>query len=267
MEDPASGGQPARGTGRRAGRWWKAGAFVVLPAAIGAGLLVAAWVTVPEPPPQPAPAAAPPSRVPVPSPGVTSGAPPLSLPRSEPVRIDIPGIDVRAPVTPTGVDEDGEIEVPPVYSSHLTGWYRHGAAPGELGPAVITGHVDSDRVGPAVFFRLGSLQPGALIRVVRKDNQVAEFRVDGVASFEKDEFPAERVYGPLPYAGLRLVTCGGAYDKARKTYLSNVIVFATLANVRPVTPADTATPVRTWFRPLPSSPAPKTSAKPTRKKF
>ncbi|WP_433323672.1 class F sortase [Spirillospora sp. CA-294931] len=150
-----------------------------------------------------------------------------ALPYSPPVRIDIPGIDVRAPLMRVGQNKDGTVEVPSFKEASKVGWYEHGAAPGGRGAAVVLGHYDG-LTGPAVFYKVHKLRPGAPIRVVRADGRVAEFRVDAMERVPKWEFPRTRVYGKVRYAGLRLVTCGGKYDKDEHSYRDNVIVYAHL---------------------------------------
>lgn len=151
-----------------------------------------------------------------------------TLPRSEPITLEIPAIGVRAPVGRLGLTPQGAVEVPPLERPAETGWYRFGPTPGERGPAVILGHVDT-KSGPAVFFRLRELHAGDPVRVVRGDGTTAVFRTTEVAQVPKAAFPTGRVYGDLDHAGLRLVTCGGAFDRSRGSYLDNIIVFADLS--------------------------------------
>jgi LPXTG-site transpeptidase (sortase) family protein len=158
-------------------------------------------------------------------------AAPLTLPKSPPKRVRIPKIKVDAPVRSLGLDKDGWLEVPPLNRPNLTGWYRLGPTPGQLGPAVIVGHVNS-KAGPAVFARLHTLAKGDTVEVKREDGRVAVFRVDEVQRVDKHAFPTARVYGNLPHAGLRLITCGGAFDPKSGTYEDNIIVYATLTDVR-----------------------------------
>lgn len=218
------------GGGRRRGSSARVAALllVALLTAGGSGLLVAAYTAEPPRPPQPAAGAAPPD---LDGFTVEGGAAPAALDRSVPVRIEIPKLDVDAKLMSLGVDGNGEVEVPPLHKADLAGWYKHGVAPGEVGNAVIIGHVDSRKIGPAVFFRLGKLKPGDRVEVTRTDGRVARFRVDGVRAFPKVEFPAELVYGPSDQASLRIVTCGGEFDKKQRNYSDNVIVFATLESV------------------------------------
>jgi sortase (surface protein transpeptidase) len=150
------------------------------------------------------------------------------LPRSVPVAIRIPAIGVNAPVMELGLNSDRTIQVPPLSNLNLAGWYKYGAAPGQQGAAVIVGHIDST-AGAAVFFRLRYLTRGELVYVALADGKTAVFTVDGLQQVPKTAFPTMRVYGPVPYAGLRLVTCGGVFDPATGHYLSDVIVFAHLA--------------------------------------
>lgn len=153
---------------------------------------------------------------------------PAPLPRSTPTTISIPRIGVRAGIMNLGTNPDGTVQVPPLDQAMKAGWYSPGASPGETGNAVIVGHVDSAKLGPAVFFKLGSLTRGDTISVAREDGSTATFRVDEVKSYPKTAFPTELVYGPANRPGLRVVTCGGAFDQNVRSYVDNVIVFASM---------------------------------------
>ncbi|MEV4543911.1 class F sortase [Micromonospora echinaurantiaca] len=220
-----------RAGGRHGIPWRAAGAaVVVLLAMVGAGLVGASLKGTPAPrPPQPlAQAAATPSATP--SFDTYDEAPaPVGLPRSTPTTITIPRIGVDASIISLGTNPDGTVQVPPLERAELAGWYQPGPSPGEVGNAVIVGHVDSAKMGPAVFFSLGALQPGDAITVAREDGQPATFTVESVQRHPKDAFPTELVYGPSDKPGLRVVTCGGVFDEAAGSYPDNVIVLATLA--------------------------------------
>jgi sortase (surface protein transpeptidase) len=153
------------------------------------------------------------------------------LDRSLPVRVSIPSIGVRAPLARLGLVAGGEVQVPPADRPGEAGWYEGGPTPGERGAAVILGHVDSAK-GAAVFYDLGRLRPGHRVEVSRADGRVAEFTVESVERVPKGRFPTARVYGPLDHPGLRLVTCGGAFDRAERSYQDNVIVYAAETAVR-----------------------------------
>jgi hypothetical protein len=152
-----------------------------------------------------------------------------ALPWSRPVSLAIPAIGVHANVIDLGLGPGHTLQVPPLTQAGVqeAGWYDLGPAPGQLGPAVIAGHVDSHQ-GPGVFFRLGALVPGNQVDVTRADGTLAIFRVDAVDEYSKDRFPAQQVYGPVSYAGLRVITCGGSFDYQTRHYLSNIVVYATL---------------------------------------
>lgn len=153
-----------------------------------------------------------------------------TLARSKPVRLVIPSIEVDSVVQSVGQEPDGSLEVPapgPHYDE--AAWYRYSPTPGSIGPAVLLGHVDSANNGPSVFFRLGELERGDLVSVDRADGSTAVFQVDKVAIYAKDDFPTETVYGNLDHAGLRILTCGGAFDESTGHYLDNVVVFASLS--------------------------------------
>lgn len=152
-----------------------------------------------------------------------------ALERSRPIRVEMPSIGVDSVVQDLGQTTEGALEVPargPHYNE--AAWYRHSPTPGELGPAIMLGHVDSAAEGPSVFFRLGELQVGDAISVTRADGSTAVFAVDEVQRFPKDEFPTDLVYGDIDHAGLRVLTCGGSFDRASGHYLDNIVVFASL---------------------------------------
>ena len=145
---------------------------------------------------------------------------------SVPVRLEIPAIGVATRLVRLGLDPDGAMEVPEDFAS--AGWFAGGPVPGQVGPAVIAGHVDS-RTGPAVFYRLRALRPGQAILVQRADGVRLRFVVEQARSYPKAGFPTAAVFGPVPSAALRLITCTGAFDRARGSYRDNLVVFARLA--------------------------------------
>ncbi len=150
----------------------------------------------------------------------SAGGPPLT---GAPQRVRISSIDVDAPMTALGLNADGTLEVPPY---ELAGWYKGRPKPGDTGGAVIAAHVDS-LTGPAVFYRLTSLAPGDVVSVDYDDGTSVDFAVGSVQSFPKSEFPTEAVYGPTGGPELRLITCGGSFDRQSRSYLDNVVVWAT----------------------------------------
>ncbi len=176
--------------------------------------------------------AAPPSAPTGPDDGTGPGfelAPDLGpvLQASAPVRVDAPAIGLEAGnLEDLVVGPDGVLPAPVDYSR--AGWWTAGPAPGQLGPAVIAGHVDGPG-GPAIFYRLGQLAAGDTVDVTRADGTVATFVVDRVQSYAKAEFPTSEVYGnTTSRAELRLITCGGAFDHAAGHYVDNIVVFAHL---------------------------------------
>ncbi|MEU1421798.1 class F sortase [Kitasatospora sp. NPDC086009] len=153
------------------------------------------------------------------------------LKRSKPTRLRIPQIAVDAPFTELTLNPTGELNAPPPEDKNLVGWYRDGVSPGERGAAVVAGHVDTAK-GAAVFLLLSLVVPGNKVEVQRADGTVAVFVVDSVETFAKNAFPDQKVYGKTTDSQLRLITCGGVYDKKRKDYLDNVVVFAHLESSR-----------------------------------
>ena len=127
-----------------------------------------------------------------------------------------------------GQEPDGTLETPDGPHYDEAAWYRHSPTPGSLGPAILLGHVDSAANGPSVFFRLGELRAGDLVSIGRADGSTAVFVVDRARRYAKDDFPTKLVYDDVDHAGLRIVTCGGAFDASVGHYLDNVVVFASL---------------------------------------
>ncbi|MFG3494346.1 class F sortase [Streptomyces sp. NPDC047928] len=155
------------------------------------------------------------------------------LREARPRRLRVPSLGITAPVVPRGLDATGAIEPPPYEMPQTVGWFGSGAAPGTDGAALLVGHVDTD-TKPAVFYGLSSARPGARIEVTRADGSVAEFTVEDVRVFTRREFDARRAYGQhVPgRAELRLITCGGTFDRATGSYTANVVVSAYLTGLR-----------------------------------
>jgi sortase (surface protein transpeptidase) len=144
----------------------------------------------------------------------------------KPVWLTIPAIGVKAPIVTLGLNRNGTLQVPS--STTVAGWYTGSPRPGAIGSAIVAGHVDS-RSGPAVFFWLRRMHRGERIYVRRADGTLAVFTVTAVRMYAKAQFPTATVYGPVPDAELRLITCGGTFDYASHSYLSNVVVYARLS--------------------------------------
>jgi hypothetical protein len=140
-----------------------------------------------------------------------------------PVRLRIPALHITSSLQRLGQLADGTVAVPS--RPDVAGWYEGGPRPGQPGPAVILGHVDS-RAGPGIFFDLVRLEPGAAVLVDRADGSTVTFRVTSVSRVSKTRFPTDLVYAPTLQSTLRLVTCGGSFDQARRSYRDNVIVYA-----------------------------------------
>lgn len=157
--------------------------------------------------------------------------PQLTLARSEPVHLQIPDIAVASPLIQTGLMPDGSPAVPEGEDVDTASWMNTSATPGEIGTAVLLGHVDSYRSGPSVFFDLGKLQPGQEVHIGRQDGRVAIFKIDRVQAFDRANFPSDEIYGHADYPALRLITCGGDWIQDIQQYSQNVVAFASLARV------------------------------------
>lgn len=144
-----------------------------------------------------------------------------------PTALRIAPIGVDSPLQPVYLQSDGALGVPP--DVRTTGWWAQGVRPGDVGAAVIVGHVDSYD-GPGVFLGIRRIKPGAIVAVGRSDGSWVTFAVDGVREFPKDKFPTAEVYGPTRDPQLRLVTCGGIFNRSTRHYDDNVVVFAHLVH-------------------------------------
>jgi sortase (surface protein transpeptidase) len=152
------------------------------------------------------------------------------LPRSRATSLSIPSLGLEAPVIGLRLDHERRLTAPPVDDPKLVGWYADGPTPGERGTAVVVGHRDT-RTGAAVFAPLERIRTGVLVEARRVDGRTAVYTVDAVRTYAKAHFPDTEVYGVRGRPELRLITCGGAYD--RKTgYTANLVVFAHLTQTR-----------------------------------
>jgi hypothetical protein len=210
-------------------RLWPAVTAVV--AALGVVVAVAlVLVMAPKPPEEMAPS----SPATTNPPGTASLAHPTAtaadgLPAAKPASLTIPAIGVRADgITDLGLTPDGALEVPG--DATTVGWFTGAPSPGEAGPAVLAAHVDYKHV-PGAFSRLKELRPGERAEVGRADGRIAVFTVYRVERYPKAAFPTDEVYGDTPDAELRLITCGGAFDRASGNYLDNVVAYARLTAV------------------------------------
>jgi hypothetical protein len=141
-----------------------------------------------------------------------------------PVHLRIPALSVDSTVVPVGVDAvSGGVQVPG--DVQVIGWYRFGPAPGQPGPAVLVGHVDSAQSGPGAFFRLGTLAPGAVVRVLLSDGSMPSFRVVARRRYPKGRLPTS-LFSEGGTPRLVLITCGGPFDRVSHHYQDNVVVYA-----------------------------------------
>lgn len=150
-----------------------------------------------------------------------------ALPKVEPVSIDIPKIGAHSSLVPLGLNPDNTVEVPPVTTPLQAGWYTYAPTPGETGPAVVLGHVDGNHQ-KGIFFRLKELAPGDRVSIARKDGTTVVFEVTKVHQVPKKDFEGEGVYDDTAGPELRLITCGGVFDRNAHNYVDNIVVYARL---------------------------------------
>ncbi len=192
-------------------------ALLLLPVLLGAA--GCAGSVAPAPPAAASTAAAPDQ-------ATTGSADTAALAASRPERLRIPSISVDTGLIDLGLQADGTMEVPADGST--VGWYVNSPTPGEIGPAVLAAHVDW-KGDKGVFYELRNTQPGDEIDVQRADGRTATFTVRRVEQYSKDRFPTDTVYGDVDTAQLRLITCGGEFDSAARSYRDNIVVYAELA--------------------------------------
>ncbi|MEO6827402.1 MAG: class F sortase [Microbacteriaceae bacterium] len=228
----------------RRGRLIAAAAAVLL--VVGGGAAIGTGIWGNQPPPQPPRSAAAPqtpaasAQPAIPAPTASTPPSPIAapivgpiLPPSAPTHIDVPAIGVSSGLMDLGLNADGTVQVPPLDKSAPAGWYQNSPTPGQLGPSIILGHVDSVAEGPSVFFRLGDIRAGDQVSVTRTDNTVAVFAVEKVERYPKDNFPQLAVYGNTDHAALRLITCGGVFNSDTGHYVDNIVVYASLVSSHP----------------------------------
>jgi len=167
------------------------------------------------------------------SPATTTASTPqqvVALPESRPETLEVPSIDVRSgSIVELGLDAAGALDVPG--DAVTLGWYGGSPTPGELGPAVLAGHVNYDHV-PGIFGRLDEVAPGDQAIVHRADGSTAVFTVYRVEAYPKSAFPTDQVYGDTADAELRLITCGGAFEASSRNYQDNIVAYAKLSGTQ-----------------------------------
>ncbi|GGX83702.1 class F sortase [Streptomyces hiroshimensis] len=194
------------------------------------------------------------------------GLPPVheALPEAGPQTLQIKVLGLKAPVESHGLDKLGGVELPPYERADAVAWYKDGPSPGSEGAAVIVGHVDTEKA-PAVFAGLSVLKRGAKIQVTRTDGIVAEFTVEDISVVPNEPFDADKVYGPVDddRPELRLITCGGDYDRNKHLYSANIVVTSYLTGAtQPQQPQQTPQPQQQQPQPPAQKPVPASPAAP-----
>jgi LPXTG-site transpeptidase (sortase) family protein len=159
----------------------------------------------------------------------TQGAAATASPTQQavPASLSIPAISLHTTLQMLGLNSSGALN-PPTNTTQA-GWYTGSSLPGQPGPTVLAGHVDTYQ-GPAVFYKLDDLGPGDTVTVTLSNGKSVEYVVTQVQLYSKDDFPTSEVYGARPDPELRLITCGGSFDYTKRSYRDNVVVYATLAS-------------------------------------
>lgn len=168
------------------------------------------------------------------APAAPAADPPAALvqqetpPAPDPTRINYPAIGASSSLIPEGLNPDGSMATPSVHDPGQAGWYTYARRPGEVGPALIMGHVDGDGQR-GVFYRLRDAKPGDQVSVARADGSTVHFVVTARRKYPKTAVPWGEVLANRAGPELVLVTCGGPLDRAAHSYLDNIVVFARIA--------------------------------------
>jgi hypothetical protein len=223
------------GRARGPGTWWVVAGVLSI---IAAGCVT--WGLSEHQHPLPGPVSAPSTLGTVP---VPTAAPVAVVAHSAPVSLRVPAIALSVPLSLLGLNADGSVQVPT--NDIEPGWFDLGPSPGQIGSAVILGHVDTYQ-GPGVFFNLRTLLPGDQVQVSLADGAVTNFAVTSVVMYSKAQFPAQEVYQSHGTSALQLVTCGGTFDTQTGHYLSNIVVYTSFVSATaPTAPTTTTQPVTT----------------------
>lgn len=141
-----------------------------------------------------------------------------------PMRLKIPAINIDSNIEPLGVQNDGEMESPD--NSFEVGWFKFGPRPGEVGSAVMAGHLDGKDVKAGVFYNLYQLKVGDKIYVEDGLGKTTTFSVTGSKNYPPGF--ADEVFNSYDKSHLNLITCNGTWDPKVKSFSQRLVVFSDL---------------------------------------
>jgi LPXTG-site transpeptidase (sortase) family protein len=142
-----------------------------------------------------------------------------------PTRLRVPSLGIDANIEDVGVRSNGEMDVPGnVWNA---GWLNTSVRPGEVGNAVMAGHLNSLR-GGAVFLQLDKLNVGDKIYVSDKWGWELTFEVAEKAAYEPANAPLDRIFGNSSDRMLNLITCTGDFIPNELTYNKRLVVYTKL---------------------------------------
>lgn len=150
----------------------------------------------------------------------------VAISQAVPVRLRIPAIGVDAAIEAVEQDRSGRMETPSQVDD--VAWYAPGSAPGEIGNAVLAGHLDRIGGAPAVFWKLGKLAAGDDIFVTDSAGVEHHFRVTAQAAYPYEDAPLDEIFGFGIRSRLNLITCRGKWDRAGQTYTQRLVVYSEL---------------------------------------
>ncbi len=166
---------------------------------------------------------------PIPTPRPASSSQPVAPPSLGiiPARLKIPRLGIEAKIEQVGLDKQGRPDVPRDYSN--AAWLKVSSKPGEIGNAVIDGHLDSP-TAPAIFFNLKDLKVGERVYVLDAAGQQRVFEVVETAVYPYDQAPLDRIFGDSTEARLNLITCTGAFNYSTENYDRRFVAYTRLVN-------------------------------------
>lgn len=151
-----------------------------------------------------------------------------NVPPTHPRELIIKKLGINANIVPVSTLKDGSIDAPK--TAWDAGWYEQSALPGTggNGSLFIDGHVNDALGTPGIFYRLDSLAAGDIITIERGDHAMISYAVQTIdrrpiANVDMNQALRSFVPGK---EGLNLMTCGGVYDTARKTYDDRITIYA-----------------------------------------
>ncbi len=141
----------------------------------------------------------------------------------EPLFIKIPEINLEAAIESVGLTETGSMDTPKLPMN--TAWYNLGVRPGEIGSAVIDGHVNWKYGATAVFANLDNVKVGDKVTVEDNNGKLIDFIVREIRTYQHDDDASDIFSSSDGKSHLNIITCAGAWNKNLKIYSERLVIF------------------------------------------